>query len=46
MAENVKAESDQLQVIVDSLNKMHSGELQITVQDGKIVKIIRIENWS
>ncbi|MBS4198233.1 DUF2292 domain-containing protein [Bacillus sp. FJAT-49732] len=45
MAEKVKAESDQLQVIVDSLNNMQSGELQITVQEGKIVKIIRIENW-
>ncbi|MCJ8008274.1 DUF2292 domain-containing protein [Lederbergia wuyishanensis] len=45
MAEKVKEESDQLQVIVDSLNNMQSGELQITVQEGKIVKIIRIENW-
>ncbi|MBS4220412.1 DUF2292 domain-containing protein [Bacillus sp. FJAT-49711] len=45
MAEKVMVESDQLQVIVDSLNNMNSGELQITVEDGRIVKIIRIENW-
>ncbi|MCR2823833.1 DUF2292 domain-containing protein [Lederbergia panacisoli] len=45
MAEKIKVDDDKLEVIVDSLSNMQSGELQIIVEDGKIVKVIRIENW-
>lgn len=44
MGDQVKAtECEKLKVIVEALNDLQFGELQITVHEGKIVQINRIE---
>lgn len=43
MGEKVKLENEKLKVIVEALGNLRFGELQITVHEGKIVQINRIE---
>jgi hypothetical protein len=43
MAEKTKVESEKLKLIAEALRNLRFGELQITVHEGKIVQINRIE---
>ncbi|MBU8880344.1 YezD family protein [Bacillus sp. FJAT-29790] len=43
MAEKVKEEKEKLKAITEALENLRFGELQITVHEGKIVQINRIE---
>lgn len=43
MGEKVKQDNEKLKVIAEALSNLRFGELQITVHEGKIVQINRIE---
>ncbi|RST72585.1 DUF2292 domain-containing protein [Siminovitchia acidinfaciens] len=43
MGEKATVEKEKLEVIVEALGNLRFGELQITVHEGKIVQINKIE---
>ena len=43
MGEKATIDTEKLQVIVEALKNLQFGELQITVHEGKIVQINKIE---
>ncbi|GIN20916.1 MAG TPA: DUF2292 domain-containing protein [Bacillus bacterium] len=43
MVDKTKVDNEKLRLIVEALSKLRFGELQITVHEGKIVQINRIE---